>query len=171
MQLHVKKGDNVLIIAGKDKGKTGKIVTVNPDDARVVVDNLNIITKHTKPRGANAPGGINKVPGPIDASNVQIICPKCNKATRVDNTEIDGKKFRACSKCAANLDEKKADKKAKKAEKVAKADAAVAETAEKPVKKTAKSAEKATKVADKTANVAEKPAKKSVKKETDEVKE
>ncbi len=115
MNLHVRKGDNVVILAGKDKGQTGKIVSADPKNGRVVVDNLNIITKHVKPRGANQPGGINKVPGPIDASNVQIICPDCNKATRVSNKIEGDKKIRVCSKCGASLDKAvKADKKSAK---------------------------------------------------------
>lgn len=150
MNLHVKKGDNVLIIAGKDKGNTGKITSVDPDAGRVIVDGYNIITKHTKPRGANAPGGINKVPGPIDASNVQVICDACKKATRIDHKDIDGKNVRVCSKCGASLDEKKAEKKAAKkaaakADKSEKASEVVAEP--KAKKTTAAKTEKVAEVA------------------------
>lgn len=131
MSLHVRKGDNVVILAGKDKGKTGKITAADPKSGRVVVDNLNIITKHVKPRGANQPGGKNKMPGPIDASNVQVICAACNKATRIGNKIEGDKKVRVCIKCGASLDQKvKVEKKAKKGKDEAKAD--------KPAKKTAK---------------------------------
>ena len=104
MALNVKKGDNVLVIAGKDKGKTGKVLVAMPADNSVVVAGVNIIAKHKKPRSASDKGGIIKKEGKIDASNVQIICPACNKATRI-NHHIDGEnKFRECKKCGANLD-------------------------------------------------------------------
>lgn len=155
MSLNVKKGDTVLIIAGKDKGKTGKVVSCDPASGRVVVEDCNMITKHTKPRGANQPGGRNKVAGPIDVSNVQIVCPDCHKATRVAH-KIDGEnKIRVCNKCGASLEQKKVEKKAKKskADKAEKAeDAAVAE--EKPKKAAKKTAKKSAKKED-TAPVAE----------------
>lgn len=132
--LNVKQGDNVVVIAGKDKGKKGRVLNANPDARTVKVDNVNVVTKHRKPRGAQNPGGISKEPGNIDVSNVQIICPSCNKATRVKAGEADGKKVRACGKCGASLDVKvKAEKKKKTAAK--KEDAA-------PVKKTAKKSAK-----------------------------
>lgn len=134
MKLNVRKGDTVLMIAGKDKGKTGKVTACNPDSGRVVVEGCNIITKHTKPRGANQPGGINKMSGPVDVSNVQIVCPSCNKATRVAHKLEGDKKIRVCNKCGASLEPKKVEKKAKKA-KAEKAEAATEEVAE---KKTAK---------------------------------
>jgi len=117
--LHVRKGDTVKILTGKDKGKQGKISAVNIDDGRVIVDGANIIIKHIKPKSAQQPGSIQKVAGSIDASNVQIVCPACSKATRVKKTEVEikGKKKmqRTCKKCDASLDIKtvKADKKKK----------------------------------------------------------
>ena len=113
MSLNVKKGDNVLVLAGKDKGKTGKVLSANPKSGRVVVDGVNVITKHNKARSAQVPGGIEKTNGTIDVSNVQIICPACGKATRVAHGEIEGKKNRLCKKCGASLDVKaaKAEKK------------------------------------------------------------
>ena len=102
MALHVKKGDNVLVLAGKDKGKTGKVLSANPANHTVVVDGVNVVTKHRKPRSAQQPGGIEKVNGNIDSSNVQIICPACGKATRVGNAEVNGKKSRVCVKCGAS---------------------------------------------------------------------
>lgn len=113
MSLGVKKGDNVVVIAGKDKGKTGKVNLVNPDDKRVVVEGVNLISRHTKPRNAQEKGGIVKKEGTIDISNVQVICASCNKATRVAHTFVDNKKLRVCKHCGASLDaEKKAVKKA-----------------------------------------------------------
>ena len=143
------------MLAGKDKGKTGKVVSADPKNNRVVVDGVNIITKHNKPRSAQVPGGIEKVNGTIDSSNVQVICPSCNKATRIGNAVVNGKKTRVCKKCGAALDIKaKAEKKAaKKTAKSAQEDTAAVEVAaeEKTVKKTAtkKTAAKKTETAEK----------------------
>ena len=138
MSLNVKKGDTVLIIAGKDKGKTGKVVSCDPEKGRVVVEDCNMITKHQKPRGANQPGGRNKMAGPIDVSNVQIVCPDCHKATRVGHKVEGENKTRVCQKCGASLEQKKVEKKAKKS-KAEKAEAAETEDkAKKPAKKSTK---------------------------------
>ena len=104
MSLNVKKGDTVLVLAGKDKGKSGKVLVAQPADNSVVVAGVNIIAKHKKPRSAQDKGGIIKKEGKIDASNVQVICPTCGKATRINNVTVDGKKIRQCKKCSANLD-------------------------------------------------------------------
>lgn len=134
MKLHVKKGDNVVVLAGKDKGKTGKVLFCDPKSGNVKVDGVNIVTKHKKPRSAQVPGGIKKEEGNINSSNVQIICPSCNKATRVGTATVDSKKVRACKKCGASLDVKlKVDKKDKK--KAPKKDTTVASVEDKPVKK------------------------------------
>ena len=119
--LHVKKGDTVVVIAGKDKGKTGKVLSAMPSENAVVVEKVNIVNKHKKARNAQEKGGIIKMEGKIDASNVQIICPECGKATRVAHSvDEKGKKFRQCKKCKASLDKavsvKKETKKAAKAE-------------------------------------------------------
>lgn len=134
--LHVKKGDSVMIIAGKDKGKSGSVVKVDVANGKVLIEGANIATNYVKPRSAQEKGGIVKKEAPIDASNVMIICPECGKATkaghRVEN--IDGKevKIRFCKKCNASL-EKKATKTAKKATKKT-------STAKKATKKTAETA-------------------------------
>lgn len=168
MALHVKKGDNVLVLAGKDKGKTGKVLSANPANHTVVVDGVNVVTKHRKPRSAQQPGGIEKVNGNIDSSNVQIICPACGKATRVGNAEVNSKKSRVCVKCGASLDAKAAKAEKKTAKKTAKTAETAVETPaeEKPVKKTA--AKKTT--TKKTEGAAEKKtaAKKTAAKKTDE---
>lgn len=168
MALHVKKGDNVLVLAGKDKGKTGKVLSANPANHTVVVDGVNVVTKHRKPRSAQQPGGIEKVNGNIDSSNVQIICPACGKATRVGNAEVAGKKSRVCVKCGASLDVKAAKAEKKATKKAAKTAETAVETPaeEKPVKKTA--AKKTT--TKKTEGAAEKKtaAKKTAAKKTDE---
>ena len=116
MKLSVKKGDNVLVIAGKDAGKTGEILEVNREEGRVVVAGVNIQTHHKKPRSKDDKGGIIKTEGAIDVSNVQVVCPVCKKAVRVAHREENGKMVRFCKKCNATLDvQKKAVKNSKKA--------------------------------------------------------
>ncbi len=115
MKLSVKKGDNVLVIAGKDAGKTGEILEVNREDGRVKVAGVNIQAHHNKPRSKDDKGGIIKTEGFIDVSNVQVICPVCKKAVRVAHRIEDGKNVRYCKKCNATLDSKKAVKNSKKA--------------------------------------------------------
>lgn len=119
MKMTVKTGDTVVVLAGKDKGKTGKVTAVNADQGRVIVENVNIVSKHQKPRSQEDKGGIIKKSAPIDASNVQVICPVCGKATRVAHSEIEGKKVRTCKKCNASLDKAFVKKTTKKAEKPA----------------------------------------------------
>jgi len=106
MSLSIKKGDNVVVLAGKDKGNTGKIIAVDPKEGRVRVENVNMVSRHRKARSAQDQGGIKKMEGSIDVSNVQMICPTCNKATRIGASEVNGKKIRVCKKCGASLDVK-----------------------------------------------------------------
>ena len=118
MKMTVKSGDSVVVITGKDKGKTGKVTAVYADSNKVLVENVNIVSKHQKPKSQQDKGGIFKRPAPIEASNVQVVCPVCGKATRVAHKEIDGKKVRVCKKCGASLDKefiKQTKKEAKKA--------------------------------------------------------
>jgi large subunit ribosomal protein L24 len=112
--MKIKKGDSVVVIAGKDKGKEGKVMVVNHKDNTVIVEGVNMVTKHTKASAANQNGGIVKQEGPIDASNVLVICPVCGKATRVGYVIVDGKEVRACKKCGASLDVKVEKKEAAK---------------------------------------------------------
>ncbi len=143
--MKVKKNDNVVVLTGKDKKKTGKVIAVMPKANKVVVEGVNVQTKNQKARSAQETSQIIKREGPIDASNVLVICPVCKKATRVAHAEVEGKKVRTCKKCGASLDGKfeKASKKAveeapKKATKKKKAETSEAtEVAEvKEVKKT-----------------------------------
>ena len=102
-KLNVKKGDTVVVISGKDKGKQGKILAAMPEDQRVIVQNVNMITAHVKPRKQGEEGGIMKREAAIYASKVQVVCPKCSKGTRVA-MEIKGdKKVRVCKHCGAEL--------------------------------------------------------------------
>lgn len=116
MKMTVKSGDTVLVIAGKDKGKTGKVTGIM--EGKVLVENVNMVSKHQKPRTQKDKGGIIRKNAPINSSNVMVICPVCGKATRVAHTEINGKKVRSCKKCGASIDKefvKQSKKEAKKA--------------------------------------------------------
>lgn len=158
MKFSVKKGDNVLVLAGKDAGKSGEVLEVIKEEGRVVVANVNIQTHHKKPRNKDDKGGRLQSEGPIDISNVQVICPTCKKATRIGRTLVDGKSTRVCKKCGATITgAKKAAKSAPKA--TAKVDAKV----EKPAKtseKIEKTVETETKTV-KTAKTATKSSKKA----------
>jgi large subunit ribosomal protein L24 len=105
-KVHVKKGDIVQVMVGpKDgdkavRGKRGKVLVVNPADNTVVVDGLNIVKKHRKPRRANETGGIVERPRAINASNVLLYCEECKTGVRYSVEEVDGKKVRLCKKCA-----------------------------------------------------------------------
>ena len=112
--MKVKTGDNVLVIAGKDKGKVSVVTSTSPKDGTVRVQDVFVQTKHVKARRANEKSEIRKIEGAIDASNIMVVCPACNKATRVAHKVIDGKNTRVCKKCGASLDvEKKVAKQAK----------------------------------------------------------
>ena len=104
MAMKIKKDDKVVVITGKDKGKEGKVMMADPENGRVVVSGVNVITKHQKARNQQNPGGIIKKEAAIDASNVMLVCKKCGKATRLAVKEIDGKKVRVCKKCGAAFD-------------------------------------------------------------------
>ncbi len=103
-KLNVKRDDTVVIISGKDKGKQGKIMKAYPEKGRVVVQNANMIICHTKARKQGEQGGRIEKEGTIDASNVMLVCPKCNKATRVSHAYQGDKKVRVCKKCGKNID-------------------------------------------------------------------
>ena len=121
--LSVKKGDNVMVITGKDKGKVGKVLKVNTDTNRLYVEGVNIVSRSKKPRNAQDQGGIIKIEGTIDVSNVMHVCSSCGAVVRVKHElkDVNGKmkSVRVCPKCNASLDEKKpsAKKAAKKAAK------------------------------------------------------
>ncbi len=100
----IKKGDNVVILAGKDKGKTGEVSKVMPKDGKVIVAGMNIATRHRKPSQENPQGGIDKIEAAMDISNVAIADPKDGKATRVRFEEKDGKKVRIAVKSGEMID-------------------------------------------------------------------
>jgi len=102
--VHVKKGDTVMVVAGKDKSKTGKVLQILPKKEGVLVEGLNKIKRHTRARG-NEPGGILEKEAPIHVSNVMVYCGKCRKPARTKITILeDGKKTRVCVKCGESFD-------------------------------------------------------------------
>ena len=104
-KLHVKTGDRVIVISGKDKGKVGNIKEVLVSDNKVVVEGVNMITKAMKPNPmAGVQGGLVKFEAPMNASKVMLYCPACEKATRIQYNVVDGKKVRVCKKCNEQID-------------------------------------------------------------------
>ena len=103
MAMNIKKGDTIVVLSGKDKGKQGKVLGTVPSERKVVVEGINVVTCHIKPRRQGEEGGIMKREAAIYASKVQVVCPKCSKGTRVA-MEIKGdKKGRVCKHCGAEL--------------------------------------------------------------------
>lgn len=103
-KIHVRKGDTVVVLSGKDRGKKGKILAVSPKEGKVLVERVNMVSKHVKQRRAEQQSGIVKAEGAMYACKVQLVCPHCDKATRVKR-EIseDGSKVRICKKCGKSL--------------------------------------------------------------------
>lgn len=99
IKLHVKKGDTVVVLSGKDKGKQGKVITAMPKAGKVVVEGVNKVKRHSKPSLKVPQGGIITKEMPMHACKVQLICPACNKPTRVGHKEVGGKNSRVCKKC------------------------------------------------------------------------
>ncbi|MGN0517258.1 MAG: 50S ribosomal protein L24 [Acutalibacteraceae bacterium] len=106
-KVHVKTGDTVIVLSGKDKGKKGKVLAVSPKEGKVIVEKINMVTKHVKPRRLGEQGGIVKAEGAMYASKVQIVCPRCKKPTRVGHKFVeDGDKLtkiRVCKECGEEL--------------------------------------------------------------------
>ena len=111
-KVHVKTGDTVILRTGKyedkfDKNKdrkTGKVVEVSPKEGKVIVEGINVITKHVKPTRMGQQGGIVKTEAPVYACKVQLVCPTCGKPTRIGHTFEDGKKLRVCKKCGKSFE-------------------------------------------------------------------
>jgi len=103
MGLRIKKEDTVLVTAGKDKGKRGRVLSV--DEGKVIVERVNLIKRHQKPNKQHQQGGIIEKEAPFSLSNVTLVCPKCDKPTRIGNKILeDGRKLRACQKCKEVID-------------------------------------------------------------------
>ena len=103
--LHVKTGDRVIVTAGKDKGKMGNVKKSIPSEAKVVDEGVNMVTKAQKPNPmAGIQGGLVKLEAPLDSSNVMVVCPSCEKPTKIKHEVKDGKKGRVCKKCGEQID-------------------------------------------------------------------
>ncbi len=106
-KVHVKKGDEVVVINGKYRGARGKVMEVSPSENKVIVEGVNIVTKHVKPRRMGEPGGLVKAESALYADKVQLICPKCGRPTRTGHKiDANGKKVRTCKKsdCLAEFE-------------------------------------------------------------------
>ena len=106
-KVHVKTGDKVVVINGKDRGTQGKVLQVSPSEGKVIVEGVNIVSKHVKPRKMGEAGGIIKAESALYADKVQLVCPKCGRPTRVGHMIDDkGKKVRVCKKadCGAKFE-------------------------------------------------------------------
>jgi len=101
----IKKNDMVMVITGRDRGKTGKVMRVLPERGRVVIERLNIVKRHSKSRGAQSPGGIVEKEAPIAISNVMVFCERCNAPVRVGikQAEAGGERTRVCRRCGEAL--------------------------------------------------------------------
>ena len=102
-KLNIKKDDVVIVLSGDDKGTKGKVIATSPEEGKVLVEGVNIIHKHVKPRRQGETGGIIDAEGAIYASNVALYCPKCDKGVRTKTQVVDGKKVRVCAKCGKEI--------------------------------------------------------------------
>jgi len=101
--MKIKKNDTVLIISGKDKGKQGKVLEAFPKEGRIMVEGINLRKKHQRPKKSGEKGQIVTLPGPVDVSNVKIICPKCKKPARIGYKVEEKRKTRVCKKCKQEI--------------------------------------------------------------------
>ena len=102
--MSIRRDDTVVVLSGKDKGKQGKVLSVDPKGGKVIVEKVNMVSRHQKPRRQGEEGGIIKKEAPIYACKVMRVCPKCNKPTRPAHKVLaDGKKVRVCKKCGAEI--------------------------------------------------------------------
>ena len=101
--MNIKRDDKVIVLSGKDKGKSGKVIAADPKAEKVIVEGVNVATKHQKAQKKGQDGGIIKVETPIYVSKVQLVCNACGKGTRVGHKSVDGKKVRVCKKCGAEI--------------------------------------------------------------------
>ena len=102
-KLHGKTGDTVVMLSGRDKGQKGKILQVSPKEGKVIVEGINVVSKHVKPRKMGEEGGIIKAEAPVYACKVAIFCEKCKKPVRTGVKVEDGKKIRVCKKCGEEI--------------------------------------------------------------------
>ena len=103
-KLHVKKGDKVMVLSGKDKGKTGAVIQALPKKGKAVVEGINKVKRHTKPSQSNPQGGIIVKEAAVSSSKVMLVCPSCKKPTRIKKVAEGGSFKRACKKCGEVID-------------------------------------------------------------------
>ena len=103
-KVHVKTGDTVVVLSGSEKGKKGKVIAVSPKEGKVIIEKVNLVSKHVKPRRMGETGGIVEAEGAMYASKVAIVCPRCKKATRIAYEIKDGKKVRVSKKSGKVID-------------------------------------------------------------------
>lgn len=101
--MKIKKGDNVLVISGKDKGRTAKVLRALPKEQKVLVEGMNLKKRHMRPKRQGEQGQVLAVAAPLQVSNVKLVCPKCGKAARVGYKLVGDKKFRMCKKCQSEI--------------------------------------------------------------------
>jgi len=101
--MNIRRDDTVIVLSGKDKGKKGKVMSADPKGGKVVVNGVNVASRHMRPRKQGQEGGIIKQETPIYACKVMVVCPKCSQPTRIAHKIVDGKKVRICKKCGAEL--------------------------------------------------------------------
>ena len=102
-KLHIKKDDTVVVLSGDDKGTKGTVIAVSPEEGKVIVSGVHVVSKHTKARRQGEASQILKTEGAIYASKVQLVCPKCKAGRRAKVQVVDGKKIRVCAKCGAEI--------------------------------------------------------------------
>ena len=103
--MQIRKNDSVMVISGKERGKTGKVLRVKPKEDAVIIERMNVVKRHTKPRGPQQSGGIVEKEASIPASNIMIMCDKCNAPVRMGRRVLaDGNKVRVCRRCGEALD-------------------------------------------------------------------
>ncbi|HWO42192.1 MAG TPA: 50S ribosomal protein L24 [Candidatus Eisenbacteria bacterium] len=103
--MQIRKNDSVLVIKGRERGKTGKVLRVIRDKDRVIIERVNLVKRHSRPRGPQQPGGILEKEAPLPAANVMLLCDKCSAPVRVGHRVLaDGKKIRICRRCNEAID-------------------------------------------------------------------
>lgn len=103
-KVHVKTGDTVVVLSGRERGKQGKVIAVSPKEGKVIIEGVNMVSKHVKPRKMGESGGIVKAEGAMYACKVQVVCPHCGQPTRIAHKfNDDGTKLRICKKCSKSL--------------------------------------------------------------------
>ncbi|MFQ5849756.1 MAG: 50S ribosomal protein L24 [Candidatus Binatia bacterium] len=105
MALHIRKNDSVMVIAGRERGKTGKVLRVHPEKGRAIIERVNLVKRHARPRGPQQPGGIVEKEASIHISNLMLMCDRCNAPVRFGHRVLgEGKKVRVCRRCGDPLD-------------------------------------------------------------------